>query len=207
MNTFTATSSIRFAWELFKSRALFFVGSTICFLIVLWGLSLSVDNLLLTIIFYAVSIFIDRGIIAFFLKAHDTPASVRLIDLWSQKSFTNYLHYLFGSILVATLTLLGLILLIIPGILVVLACVFVKFLIVERDLGPIEAIKESARLTKGSRFEIALLLLSIIALNIVGAILLIIGLLVTVPVSALAMVHAYRMLVSKHDAMITAPVA
>jgi uncharacterized membrane protein len=189
MNTFTATSSIRFAWELFKSRALFFVGSTICFLIVLWGLSLSVDNLLLTIIFYAVSIFIDRGIIAFFLKAHDTPASVRLIDLWSQKSFTNYLHYLFGSILV------------------VLACVFVKFLIVERDLGPIEAIKESARLTKGSRFEIALLLLSIIALNIVGAILLIIGLLVTVPVSALAMVHAYRMLVSKHDAMITAPVA
>jgi uncharacterized membrane protein len=69
---------------------------------------------------------------------------------------------------------------------------FVKFIVVDRKMGPIEALKESVRMTKGHRMTLFLLVLLIAVINIIGAILLLVPLLVTIPVSTLAMVYAYR---------------
>jgi preprotein translocase subunit SecY len=90
--------------------------------------------------------------------------------------------------------LFGLILFIVPGIVAGVALLFTSYLIIDRDLGPVDAMKESLRITNGHRWNIVLFLLLATGLNILGALFFGIGLLVTIPVSALALVHIYRWL-------------
>ena len=194
MNTFTASSCIKFGWETFKKRALFLALVTLLFMVVLGLVRWIGHGLILTIISYGISILVDMGIVAFYLKAHDALASVTIHDLWHPKS---YINYVLATLAVGILTVLGLIALIIPGIILILMWLFVKMLIVERDLKPLEAMKESARITKGNRSQLFLLLLLIIIMNIIGALLIGIGLLVTVPITLLSITHAYRLLAAK----------
>ena len=70
---------------------------------------------------------------------------------------------------------------------------FAMFAVIDRSLGPIEALKESARITEGIRLKIFLFMLAAGAINILGILLLFVGLLVTMPLTSLAMAHAYRL--------------
>lgn len=71
---------------------------------------------------------------------------------------------------------------------------FVEYLVMEKNRGGVEAIKESFKMTNGVWWNLAYLTLLIGLVNIVGALALLVGLLVSVPVSMLAMVHVYRTL-------------
>ena len=82
------------------------------------------------------------------------------------------------------------------AVILAMGLMFVPYLVIDRGLGPIEAMKESWRVTKGHKWQLFFLFLALIGLNILGAIALIIGLLVTVPISMLAAAHAYRTLTS-----------
>jgi uncharacterized membrane protein len=68
------------------------------------------------------------------------------------------------------------------------------FLVIEKNMKPIEALKESARMTKGSRWKLFLLGLALTGLTILGMIPLMLGLFIAAPLSMLALVHAYRTL-------------
>lgn len=72
--------------------------------------------------------------------------------------------------------------------------VFSPFAVIDRELGPIEALKESLRITKGHRLMIIGFLIVIALLNILGLIFLIVGILVTAPTTSLALMHLYRTL-------------
>jgi uncharacterized membrane protein len=61
----------------------------------------------------------------------------------------NYWSAAFAPVLVGLLTVVGLLLLILPGIFVAVRLSFVSFLVVDEGLGPIEAVRESWRLTQG----------------------------------------------------------
>ncbi|MCB6575032.1 hypothetical protein LI165_13470, partial [Phascolarctobacterium faecium] len=76
-----------------------------------------------------------------------------------------------------------LVLVIVPGIIAATMLLFVKFVVVDRKMSPIDAMKESARITKGHRVTLFLFVLAIAVINIIGAILLVVPLLVTIPVS------------------------
>jgi len=169
-------------------------GVTLLSMVVLGIVHWIGHGLILGIISFAVSILIDMGLVAFFLKAHDSLATVTLHDLWHPQS---YIKYAIAAAIVGFFTVVGLIALIIPGVILILMWMFVKLLIVERNLNPLDAMKESSRITKGSRWELLLLLILIIVMNIVGAILIGVGLLVTVPITLLAITHAYRVLAAK----------
>jgi uncharacterized membrane protein len=71
---------------------------------------------------------------------------------------------------------------------------FTTFLVIERELGPIEALKESNRITRGHKWNLLGLLLMLILVNLLGVLALIVGLLVSVPVTMLALTHVYRVL-------------
>jgi uncharacterized membrane protein len=86
------------------------------------------------------------------------------------------------------------VLLIIPGIILALALYFTTYLIVDRKMGPIEALKESARITKGHRWELLVLSFLIVFVVLAGIICLFVGIFVAIPVTSLAMVAAYRKL-------------
>lgn len=194
--------SIGFGWRTFKARPGLFVGAT--FIIIAlstiiggtvgsvashWGTAASAASS--NIVSLIVNTFIGMGTTAFYLKAHDNITTVRLRDLWHPSLFWSFLGL---SLLEGIAVLAGLVLFIVPGIILAVMFMFGCYLVIDRRLTPIKALKESARMTKGHRWNLFLLLLVIIALNIVGLLALAIGLLVTVPLSILAVVHAYRTL-------------
>jgi uncharacterized membrane protein len=156
---------------------------------------------LATVLSVLLQALVDLGAAALLLKAHDSVETVKIADLWHP---TSYLKYLGALILSGAAIMLGFIALIVPGVILLILFMFVKYIVVDRALNPIEAMKESARITKGNRLNLFLLLLVVVAMNIVGAIALVVGLLVAVPVSSLAMVHAYRTLEHKASEVVVA---
>ncbi len=90
------------------------------------------------------------------------------------------------------LTVLGLICLIVPGIFLMIAFSFSDFAVVEKDMGPIEALKESWRVTSGHRLHLFLFGLAAVAINIIGFLALFVGMVVTIAVTQLAFIHLYR---------------
>ena len=199
MDTFSIGGSIRFGWETFKKRPWFFVGVTL-----LIGIASGVASAIGSgfgnngpavgagaIVNFVLSTLVGMGATAFFLKAHDAPESVESTELWHPQSFFKYL----GATLLAMLVILGgFILLIVPGIIFSLMLMFVSYIVIDRRLGPVEAIGESRRITRGHKWKLLGFVLTIVGINILGLICLLVGLLVSIPVSSLAMVHAYRTL-------------
>lgn len=199
MNTFSTGEAIRFGWRTFKSRPWLYIGASIVVALASWlggliaGMFVAegVGALLAFAINITVGMLIGMGEAAFFLKAHAEPAGVQIADLWHPRPFWKYV----GVSVLTTLAIgLGLILLVVPGIIVALMVMFSCYLVIDRQLGPIEAMKESRRITKGHLMELFLLALALIGINILGFIALFVGLLVSIPVSMLAFVYAYRSL-------------
>lgn len=202
MEAFSISGCLRFGWDTFKKRPWYLIG---VFLLTTVGSSLlsqiitkggdSGGTLLAVVAFvvnFAVNMLVGLGLITFILKAHEAVEAVTLADLWRPSLFWNYAT---ASIIYGVIVGIGLVLLIIPGIIFMLMYWFTCYIVVDQGFSPIDALKESARITRGHRWDLFLLFLAVVALNIVGAILLFVGLLISVPVTMLAVVHAYRTLV------------
>jgi uncharacterized membrane protein len=207
---FSTGSAIRFGWETFKRRPWFFVGSTLVILIV----SLAVDSLtgvidgvmsggpdqpsiFGTLVNFALGTLVSMGATAFYLAAHDNPDTVELSSLWHPRPFWKYLG---ASILLGLAIGIGFILLIVPGVIFALMFLFTTFIVIDRELGPIEAMKESHRITRGHKWPLLGFVIVLTLINLLGVLALVVGLLVSIPVSTLAFVHAYRVLSAKAGA-------
>lgn len=139
----------------------------------------------------ALSTLLSMGFTAVMLHSHDALESVTIGELWHPKPFWKFLG---AQFLVGLVVLVGLLLLIVPGVVAALAFMFVLYLVIDKELGPIKAMKESVRITRGNRLQLLLLALLVFVLNIVGLVALLVGLFVSIPVTTLAIVHAYRVL-------------
>ena len=197
-NTLSVGSFITFGWETFKKRGWFLVGTTFLYLVLeTVGRSINVGhNIFVSLIMFAISIFIGLGWTAFTLKAHDDITAVTISDLWHPKLFWQY----FGVTILEILIIgIGLLLFIIPGIIAMAAFMFAPYFVVDKGMGPIEALKASARITKGNRLRVLALIGATILVTLLGCLALGVGLLVAIPVTALATVHTYRRLSSAAD--------
>ena len=211
MGTLLVKGALSYGWNTFRARPWLFVQAGILLLLVNLGVSLvqsvfeagaelgdgavvAVVGLASAAFGMAVSFFVSMGETAFFLKAHDKVAEASLKDLWHPKPFWKFVG---ASVLAGIAIILGLIALIIPGIILGILFMFVGYLVIDQDLKPIDALKRSWALTKGNRWKLFFLSLALIGINILGLLALLIGLLVSVPVSFLAVTHAYRTLSGK----------
>lgn len=207
---------IRFGWETFKKRPWFFIGVFFVVSILSGGTRFQVKDgvdyapetiaLLVAggLVMAVISILAKMGAIQLALKAHDNAESAVFGDLWAPHPFWKYVG---SSILVGVIVVIGLILLIVPGIIWGLRYAFVPYLVVERKLKPFEALAESARITYGHKWQLLGMFCLIGLVNLLGLICLVIGLLVSIPVSALAVAHAYRTLERMAGEIVPAPVA
>ncbi len=93
--------------------------------------------------------------------------------------FRNYLNAVLAGFLVMIITLIGFVLLIIPGIYFACKLSFTPYLIVDRKMEAIPAIKESWRLTNGHFWKIFLTGLLAIPILIGGAICLGLGIIIS----------------------------
>lgn len=195
--------SFRFGWETFKKRPWFLIGVFVLLFAVSAFLNAILESyfpsggqvtpasLVATFVSIAAGTLIEMSLVLLVLKAHDSLETTTLHDIWNPVSFLSYLG---GQILVGIAVFIGLVLLIIPGLVIAAAFLFTPYIIMDKGSRPFEAMAASRRMTEGHRMRLILLMVAIVFFNMAGLIALGVGLLITVPVSMLAVAHAYRTL-------------
>jgi type II secretory pathway pseudopilin PulG len=208
-NSLRVSSFITFGWETFKKRGWFFVLATL----ILYFLSALLTQFITGIlslflpstfaidlgsfINLVVSLLLAMGWTALSLKASDDVTTVSLSDFWHPQNFWKYL----GMYILYLLAIgVGFIFFIVPGIIAMCAFIFAPYFVIDKGLGPIEALKASARITKGHRLRILAFIGATFLLAFLGIVLLVVGILVAAPVTAIATARAYRSFSAAADA-------
>ena len=198
---FSKSEAVLFGWNTLKKNFGFFLGmlAIIVAVNVLVGLVMSSFSeeapellvIAVSVISWILDLLISMGVIKITLKFCDQePATYR--DLFS--AYRLLLNYIVGSIVYGIIVAIGFVFLIIPGIYLAVKYQFYDYLIVDKGMGPIEAIKRSGVLTEGVKRNLVLFWLALVGINILGMIALGVGLIATVPVSWLANAYVYRRL-------------
>jgi uncharacterized membrane protein len=212
MQPLSVKECVNFGWETFKKRPWILIGGILLALIVsaIPGMfstppeigpdgqvihqPLTTYDAIVTLVGVLVSMLAGLGMTNFALRAHDNVEAVQISDLWHPHPFWRFLGAYFLSALIIAA---GYILLIVPGIIASLGLSFVAFLVVDRGAGVIDSLKESWRITKGHKWQLLLLFLVLGLINLLGIIALLIGVIVTLPITLLAFTHAYRLLAAR----------
>ncbi len=190
-------SALEFGWKTFKENALFFI-----ILMAAIGIPMALLNVLMRELpWFSVSAMFLRGV-CWVIRVLAIMA-VMLVSLsYRDKGTFDYrnvgalqplfLPYLLGTLLYSLLVGVGMVLLIAPGVYILVKYQFTPYLLVDRGMQPVEALREAGELARGSWLELFLFVLAIAGINFLGAILFGIGLLVTIPVTILAHSWVYR---------------
>ena len=148
-------------------------------------------TLLIGIVFWIINTTLLLGVIAIVLKFAKNEKPV-IQDLFSKKHI--FFKYIFSNALFVMLTLVGFLFFIIPGTILAIRLQFFVYFIVENEVGPIDAIKKSWNLTRGSFWNIFLFGLLAAAIQILGALALLVGLIFTTPTLWVAWAVVYEKL-------------
>lgn len=116
-----------------------------------------------------------------------------------------YLSYLAGSVVFSLLVVIGLTFFVVPGVYLALRYGFYPLFIAEKGVSFSEAFRKSKELTDGVKKKLLLLWLSTFGVVIAGAAALLIGLLWAIPLSTLAYMVAYRVLLRQKEAGAATP--
>jgi uncharacterized membrane protein len=200
---FVISEAVQFGWDTTKSNIGFFIG-----LLIVAGLIQYVPDIIAAIIeadapilsiiiqiaSFVLSVIIAMGLIKICLRFCDGEKG-EFSDLFS--CYPLFFNYLVGSILYGLIVVVGLILLIIPGIVWAIKFQFFDYLIVDKGLGPIDALEKSSEITRGVKWELFLLGILLVIINLLGFLCLVVGLFVTIPITMVAMAFVYRKLLPK----------
>lgn len=186
---FTYKELLRFGWNTFKQRAWFLVALTFLYFLVT---------------FIVADISVIRDIVSMLMSIAFTAVTLKLVDGHSSrysdllapfKTYKVTLHYFLASILYMLIVLVGLILLILPGVYLLVRLQFFAYLLVEHEnMGVIESLKKSMEMTKGKFWSLFGFGIVFVLVNLLGLIALGIGLFVTIPVTCIAYAMMYRKL-------------
>ena len=143
-------------------------------------------NLIITVVGYVVSAGIIRG-------ALDITEG-RKFDIAHAFGQLDYGKVILTSLLVGVLTMIGLVLFILPGILVAFFTTFALYFVVDNGTTPMESVKASFALVKDHFGDVLVLFLASIAAVIVGVLACLVGLLVAIPVVTITWAYAYKTL-------------
>jgi len=191
---------VQFGWSTTKSNIGFFIG-----IVIVAGLLQYVPNIIAAIIetdapvlsiivrivSFVLSIIIGMGLIKIFLRFCDGEKG-EFSDLFS--CYPLFFKYLVGSIIYGLIVSVGLILLIIPGIIWAIKFQFFDYLIVDKGLGPIDALEKSSEITRGVKWDLFIFDILIGIINLLGFLCLLVGLFVTIPTTMVATAFVYRKL-------------
>ncbi|MFA6066706.1 MAG: hypothetical protein WC707_06005 [Candidatus Babeliaceae bacterium] len=147
--------------------------------------------LVIFVIFKLIDSVVSLGFTKITLLLHDNKPT-HYSDLFSCAHLA--LKHFTASALYVLIVVCGLMLFIVPGILFMVMFGFFSYAIVDKELGPIDALKESYRITNNSKSLLVSLFIILIALNALGGACCGLGLLITYPMTALACAYVYRAL-------------
>lgn len=204
MEKFSKAKAIAFGWEAMKKNFWFFFG-----LLIVAGLIQIVPNSLsdfykkkipmlsaaFGLVSFIASNIVAIGLIKISLKLHDNTGKPKLGELFA--FWGKFFKYLFSSLLYGLLILVGLILLIVPGIIVGIRCQFFGYLIIDKNMGPVAALKKSFAMTRGNGWNLFLFGLLLTGISLLGALALLVGLFAALPTTIMAGVFVYRFLIER----------
>jgi uncharacterized membrane protein len=111
------------------------------------------------------------------------------------KGFNFFIHTLVASLLIGLFTFLGTLTLIIPGLVIAAMYKFTYLFIVDKRMDFWPAMQASHNVVKNDYFGFTMFLILAFVVNVLGFLCLVVGLLVTVPVTFAAITIAYKELV------------
>ncbi len=146
---------------------------------------------LLGIISWLVQMVISFGMLNVALKFAG-GAKAQLSDLFGVSGLL--IPYLFASILYALIILGGTLLLVVPGIIWSIQYQFYGYAVIDKHMGPMEAIKYSSSLTKGSKWNLFLFGLLATGVMLLGVLCFLVGIFAAMPVIMIAHAYIYKKL-------------
>ena len=193
--SFSKKGALNFGWNKFKKHTWYFIGLMLIMFLFSGVFSYVSDDLegpvaaILSIILYFVDIIIGMGLIAIAICVCDDKYPT-YDYLFSQKN--KLLNYIAGAILYTMMVVFGLILFIIPGFIWGVKYGLYYFLIIDKNLKPLDALAKSRDITDGIKWDLFVFYLLLVLINILGALMFVVGLFITIPVTTIAMAHVYR---------------
>ena len=181
-------------WELFKSRAGEFIVFTLIIGVAVAGLSRLDMFGSLAVSVVTAPLYAGLIIVVFMLFKGEP---VQFGDFF--KGFHFFLPLVLASFVTSILVTIGMFLLVLPGIYLMVSYMFVSMLIVDYRMEFWQAMETSRQIVTKNWFSLFVFFLVLVAINLLGALALGIGLLVTGPLSACAVCCAYRDIVGLHE--------
>ena len=227
---FSINEALSFGFKTVKNNLLFFIGLFVILILIIFLQDfvekLFSRNLLLylgfVISFFVLDVIIEMGLLRIMLNFCDGKSG-RFSDLFSSSDlFFSYLlgkiayvlivlsgliflllsvvlDHIFGSNLL--FPLLGILLSIIPGIILGIRLQFFGYFIIDKRLGPTKSLVRSYAATKGLMGDLFFFDFLLLGINILGFLCFGIGLIVTIPITMLALAFVYRKLSSSFPQM------
>ncbi len=194
---FSAREAIQFSWNKVAADVWKFVGlSAVFFALQIFPVFLAKIPIIATLAKLASMILLYiyyMGITRIAIGVVDGK-SFRVMDVF-QTNMEVFLRYI-GAVIIFTLIMIsGFLLLIIPGLIWSYKYFFAPYLVIDKNMRVMDAIRESGKITQGQKMKMFALSLLIVGVNILGALCLIVGLLITLPMASVAFAYAYRKII------------
>jgi len=142
---------------------------------------------------------VQYGVTFAFLKAARGD-KLEIKDMFA--AFKNYWNAVLASLFVGVIIIIGLILLIVPGIIFACKLAFTPYLVVDRKMGVMEAIEESWRMTGGHAWKVFFIGLLAIPICIAGLLCFIVGIIISMMLVGLAFASLYHAVSSSGKASV-----
>ncbi|EKE20187.1 MAG: hypothetical protein ACD_8C00044G0005 [uncultured bacterium] len=158
----------------------------------------SSDNFVLTMIlatiFFVLNVLISIGMMQLYLKI-SRGKEVELTELLD--GYEYFWRFIGGVILYVLIVLSGYILLIVPGIIWQYKFSLFGYLIIDKNMSIVQALKESGKITNGFKWRLFLLQLATIPIIILGVMCFGVGIIVSVSIISLMSAYFYRVLIGE----------
>ena len=159
-------AALRMALEVFKGNWMFVVGA----IIIVLTMSVLIDFIInefsgaifviANLLSLVPQVLIGMGFLYIMLEVYDKK-DVKYTDWF--KPIGMFLNYFVVMILTTIIVLVGLVLFIVPGIIAIITLMFAPYLVIDKGMGAIDAMKKSWNMSKGYRCK---LFLSVIVMTI-----------------------------------------
>ncbi len=197
---FSIDEALRFGWNTMKTNFWFFFGILVAMIAAIYipyALAVVADRLssglafLFYVVSYVIAMIVNIGLIRIVLKLVDGEKP-DFADLFRFQGF--FWRYLGGSLLMALIVSVGVMLFVIPGIIWAIVFQFYGWLIIDKNLGIMDALSHSLKITKTVRWKLLGFGVLLGLINYLGILVFVVGLFATIPTTMVSYAHVYRKL-------------
>lgn len=204
MKSWTIKSALSHGWMRTKENIWF----SLAFLLIVYIVSYLLEE---SLIGWLVSVFTGYLMVSVFLRI-SRGIKVDFTTLFVDFSGTKFLQYFLLMVVVSVFVVVGLVAFLVPGIIVAIMTSLSSFILMDEKNDVAwnskafwHAITESKRLTSGEKWDLLVFFAVVLAMNVLGALAFGVGLLITVPVTCIALAHIYDALKRKPVEAVAAP--